>query len=519
LITKRRLLVNSTSGLVSRILNLLVQIWLYQYLIKRISAAEYSLYPVVNALLIFVPPMTVILIAGLSRDVVEAHARNDERRITEIASTMFPVLLAAGIGLAACGVFAARYLGDILKIAPENVSEGRLMVLLLFGSLSLRLILTPFGLGLYACQKFVLSNSLNTSQTVLRAVLLFVLLLGVGPRVLWVVVASVAADLVFQFINTIASIRALPALRFRFDCVRWELLSGLMAFGMWNTIGSIAMTIRQSSDLLILNRFATPVDVNAFQLGSLPDTQIDAALLKLKEPLEPYMIAAHAVGGPAALRNTVARGGRYAMWAACLVAVPLIVFRHEVWSIYLGSKLAVYADVPIVMLLLMARYWIEGPISMVGMAAYAMKRVRKLAMITLVASFANIVATVYFVCFLREGAVGSALGTALSVVMFIPAYVKFNRELLGATVKGMVKATYWRGSLPSVVAGLFALGWRRWMQPHSIPDLLLAAAAVASVYVASLLLFCLDKDEQRKLKQLSSNLSSLRTFKARVSPE
>jgi hypothetical protein len=39
------------------------------------------------------------------------------------------------------------------------------------------------------------------------------------------------------------------------------------------------------------------------------------------------------------------------------------------------------------------------------------------------------------------------------------------------------------------------------------------------VYVASLLLFCLDKDEQRKLKQLSSNLSSLRTFKARVSPE
>jgi O-antigen/teichoic acid export membrane protein len=516
---KRRLMANSTSGLVARFVNLLVQVWLYQYLIKRISAAEYSLYPVVNALLIFVPPMTVILTAGLSRDIVEAHARDDEQRITEITSTIFPVLLAAGTALGAFGLLGAEHLGSILKIAPDYLSEARLMVLLLFGSLSLRLILTPFGVGLYACEKFVLSNALNSLQTLLRAALLFALLFGASPRVLWVVVATVASDVVFLLASTIWSVRVLPGLKFRFDSIRWELLSGLMAFGMWNTIGSIAMTIRQSSDLLILNRFATPVDVNAFQLGSLPDTQIDAALVKMKEPLQPYMIASHTTGGPPAIRSAVARGGCYTMWAACLLAVPLIVFRQQFWAVYLGSKFSVYEDVPIVMVLLMARYWIESPICMVGMAAYAMKRVRTIAMITLAASVSNIVATAYFVCFLHMGAVGSALGTAVSVAIWIPAYVRFNRELLGAAIKGVVRATYWKGSLPSVVAGLFALGWRRWLEPHGIGELIIATAAVSLVYVASLLLFCLDEDEQQKLKRLSGQVFGQREHKALVFPE
>ena len=191
---KQRLMVNSASGLVERFANLAVQIWLYQYLIKRISPAEYSLYPVVTALLVFVPPLLAVLTSGLGRDTVEAHARNDDHRVTEITSTIFPVLLAAAIGLALLALVAAKYLGSILKIAAQDLSEARLMVLLLFGSLSLRLIQVPFGVGLYVREKFVLLNGLNIAYTIIRVGLLFGLLLGAGPRVLWVVVASVGSD-------------------------------------------------------------------------------------------------------------------------------------------------------------------------------------------------------------------------------------------------------------------------------------------------------------------------------------
>lgn len=516
--TKRRLMTNSASGLAERLVNLLVQLWLYQYLIKRISPEEYSLYPVVMALLVFAPPLMALLITGLSRDIVEADACNNHQRVTEITSTMFPVLSAAALGLVLLTLVAAKYLSSILNIAPHNLSEGRLMVLLLFGNLALRAGLSPFGVGLYVCQKFVVINTLNIVNTVIRVALLFILLLGAGPRVLWVVVATVASDVAIVLVGTILSVRALPALKFRFECIHWKMLPSLMTFGFWNMIGSIGLLIRTSSDLLILNRFATPIDVNTFHLASLPDNQINAALDKMKEPLQPHIVAVHSTGGLAALQTPCIRGSRYTMWAALLVATPLMAFRQQLWSHYLGSKLEVYADAPLVMMLLLMRYWVEGPICMLGMAAQAMKRVRTLSILIIAQSLSNVAITVYFVRALHMGAVGSALGTLISLVTWdVFVMWKVTLNFLGLKFGPWFKATVWRAVLPSAVAGLFALGWRHWMQPETIPELLLATAIVASVYLFSLLLFCLDEDEHRQLKQLFAKFSSQKTYKALAS--
>ncbi|HEU5337263.1 MAG TPA: hypothetical protein VFU27_14930, partial [Terriglobales bacterium] len=183
------LILNSASGLAERIVNLLLQVWLYQYLIKRISPEEYSLYPVVTALLVFIPPVMAVLTSGLARYAVEAYTRGDYLQITEITSTIFPVLLGAGLVLAVVGAILTRYLDYVLKIAPHHLSDARLMVLLLFGSLALRFMLTPFGVGLYVCQQFVILNALNLVQTLFRLGLLVALLLGISAHVIWVVVA------------------------------------------------------------------------------------------------------------------------------------------------------------------------------------------------------------------------------------------------------------------------------------------------------------------------------------------
>jgi O-antigen/teichoic acid export membrane protein len=499
----RRLVANSTSGLLAYCVNFAVQVWLYQYLIKRISPAEYSLYPIVVALLVFVSPLMAILAAGLARDTVEAYTRNDHLRVTEITSTMFPVLLAAGSVLALCGVVAAKYLGFLLRIAPEDMSEARLMVLLLFLSVSVRLGLTPFGVGLYVRQKFVLSNALNALQTLTRSILLVALLLGAGPRVLWVVVASVGSDLVFLFAQVAISVRVLPSLRFRFDCIRWQLLPGLINFGFWSMIGCIGAMIRKSSDVLVLNRFATAVDVDTFQLASMTDNQIDSALIKLVEPLEPHMVALHTSGGPAALQGIFTRGCRYILWLTLLAATPLIVFRHQLWSLYLGSKLEVYPAVPLVMVLLLARYWTDMPICLIGQVAYAMNRMRTLALLTIASSVSNLAVTIYFVHSLQMGAVGSALGTLISAMIWSVCVMwAFSLRLLQLKFSPWFRAVLWRGVLPSAVAGFFALGWQHWIKPDNIPSLLLAGILTTSIYVISILLLCLDDKEDRQLKRL-----------------
>ena len=512
--TKRRLIEGSASGLVERLLNLVVQVWLFQHLIKRISPEEYSLYPVVSALMVFVPPLTTVLTAGLARDTMEAHTSGDDRRVTEIISTIFPVLLSTGLCLLAVGLVAVEYLGSILNIAPANLSEGRLMTLLLLGSLVFRLILVPFGVGLYVRQRFVLANTLVILQAVIKVVLLFVLLLGIGPRVLWVVVATVTADAVIVLATTVLSVQTLPALRFRLHCIRWSLLSNLLAFGFWNMICSLGVFIRKSSDVLVLNRFATPVDVDSFQLASLTDNQIDATLIKLVEPVGPHMVALHTTGAVRAMRQLYIRGGRYSLWAALFVATPLIAFRQQLWSHYLGSRFSIYGDVPIVMVLLLARYWLECPIGLLGTAAYAMQRMRTLSLIVIAYALTNLAITIYFVHYLHMGAIGSASGTLVSVLLWVPLIMwKFGLNLLGLKFGEWFKATVWRGSIPSLIAGLFGWGWNFWMQPQTIPELLLATAIVSAIYVLSIVLFCLDQDERLQIRQVFEKISSSSAYK------
>jgi hypothetical protein len=258
--------------------------------------------------------------------------------------------------------------------------------------------------------------------------------------------------------------------------------------------------------------------VNAFHLASLTDNQIDSALEKLAEPMAPQMVALHTNSGKTALQSIYIRGGRYCLWAALFVATPLIAFRQQLWSHYLGSRFEVYASVPTVMVLLLARYWMECPTSFLGMAAYAMKRVRTLSLMVIAYALTNVAITVYFVHFLHLGAIGSALGTLISVVLWVPLVMwKFGLSLLGLEFGEWFKATVWRGILPSVTAGLVGWGWHLWMRPETIPELLVAMLLVASVYVLSILLLCLDEDEHLQLKRLFERFCSPRTYKAFIS--
>ena len=74
LTSKKTVLVNSSSFAITRAINILVLVWLYQHLLKRISPSEYSIYPVLMSLMAFAPLMTGVLTSGIGRYVVEAYA-------------------------------------------------------------------------------------------------------------------------------------------------------------------------------------------------------------------------------------------------------------------------------------------------------------------------------------------------------------------------------------------------------------------------------------------------------------
>jgi len=506
-ISKRLLLINYASSLAVQVINTLVLLGVYRYLAGRIPPEEYALYPVLGSVIVFLPLLTSVLTAGLSRYAVEAYAQDDERRVTQIVSTMFPLTLGAGLVILVGGGVFAWYVDYVLTIAPGQLWEARLMMALMVFSFSFGVSLAPFGVGFYIRQKFVLSNFIGVGRELLRIGLLFVLLFGVSTRVLWLVVASVVSSTCWVLATRVISRRLVPALRFRLSEIRWEMARKLVSFGGWSVVAQLADLIRTSADPLILNKLATPVDVMAFQFGSLPYAHIRSASSLLFGPLMPQLTAMYATGSKDRLRNAYLRGGRYALWVSLFMAVPLIVYCREVIHWFWKG---LYPDAsPVMVLLLVPFLTVYGHV-MVPNLSIAIGQMRPWAIRVIGLQVLNLGLTLYLVGVLKMGAIGSALGTSVVMALIWPVVsAPLGFRLAGTTFRQWFLETLWPGVVPGLAAAAVMLALRSVVHPGTWLSLGLCAGCGMAVYAAVLFGFCMQPADRADFYRLRARFREM----------
>ncbi len=505
-ISKRLVVVNTASGVVARVINISVLVWLHQYLLRRISPEEYQLLPVLTGIILLLPVLTTVLTAGLGRFVVAAYARGDERDITQIVSTMFPLLLAAGSVLLAGGLAFSWYVDRILSIPPDRVWDARIMMALLMLSVGTRPPCAAFAVGLFVRQKFVLHNFLKVADEMLRLVLLFILLFGVSTRVLWVVVANVTAEISMTLVLVVVSRRLIPALRFRRSEIRWERARELMSFGGWNLLSYLAARLRLTVIPLILNRLATPMDVNMYYIGSLPRRQIELWGDVLATPLSPVVTGMHAIGAKERVRNVYMRGGRMALWVTLMVALPAIIYSRTLIRLYIGNA---FMDAAVVIAFTLACLPLHNGAWMIWHVANATGRIRALGIRSLVIQLLVIGATFYLVREHGWGAVGAAFASfGIAVATTSLTLWPLGLKLANVEFATWVRQTLVPGLAPGCVAAVAWVALDIVAKPNSWIGLGLCTGLGILCYTAILVGFCLEPRDKQDLATILTKVKS-----------
>lgn len=505
-ISKRLVLVNTASGIAARVINISVLVWLHQYLLRRISPEEYQLLPVLTGIILLLPLLTTVLTAGLGRFVVAAYARGDERDITQIVSTMFPLLLVVGSILLAGGLAFSWYVDRILSIPPDRVWDARIMMALLMLSVGTRPPCAAFTVGLFVRQKFVLHNFLKVIDEMLRLVLLFILLFGVSTRVLWVVVANVTAEISMTIVLVVVSRRLIPALRFRRGEIRWERAREIVSFGGWNFLGYLAWRLRLTVIPLILNRLATPMDVNMYYIGSLPRRQIELWGDVLATPLSPVVTGMHAMGAKERVRSVYMRGGRISLWVTLMAALPAIIYSRTLIRLYIGNE---FMDAAVVIAFTLACLPITNGAWMIWHVANATGRIRALGIRALVIQLLVIGVTFYLVREHGWGAVGAAFASfGIGVVTTAITLWPLGLKLANVEFATWVRQTLVPGLAPGCVAAVAWVALDLVAKPDSWIGLSLCTGLGILCYTGMLLGFCL---EPRDKKDLATILTGIRS--------
>ncbi len=499
-ISKRVVLINTASAVLAKLIYLSVVVWLNAYLLRRISAEELQLWPLLLSWIALLPLFTPILTAGLGRFVLEAYAKGDDRAVTRIVSTMFLPLLGAAVVILAGGALLAWHIDKILIVPAEQLWDARIMMALLILAAAVKPPCTAFSVSFFVQQKFALYNVISVASELFRVLLLFVLLFGVSTRLLWAVVANVATELTLGVVLLVMSRRMIPALRFRIREIRWEQARELMSFGGWNFLSNMAIRLRETVVFLLLNRLATPFDVVVFNTGFVGRRQLDAWVDTLGGPLYPVVTSMHALGAKDRIRAIYLRGGRIILWVMLMIGLPATLYAEPIIRLYATRT---YLEAAVVMVLTLAELPLAYGVWMIWQVASATDRLRPTSLCVLGAQVANVVLVFYAVRVLGWGASGVALALFIvGVLSEILVLWPLGLKLSGATFGAWVRETLVPGLTPGWVASVVWAALGLVLEPDSWAALGLCTAIGLLCYWAVLLLFCLEPRDREDLTKL-----------------
>lgn len=127
-VSKKLVVVNTISSLLTQLFSLTFLFWLHRYLLQRISTEEYGLLPVVMTVMVFAPLLTTIFTSGVGRYLIEAYAQGNKYRVTQIVSSIMTFIVGvASLVSILRGVFVL-HIDKLLNIPAGRVSEALVTV-------------------------------------------------------------------------------------------------------------------------------------------------------------------------------------------------------------------------------------------------------------------------------------------------------------------------------------------------------------------------------------------------------
>jgi len=506
-VSKQKVIINSASSLLTRLVSVTVLVWMYQYLLKRIDVEEYSLLPVVTAVMAVTPVFTTIFTSGLGRFIIEAYAKGDKERVTEIVSSVVPFIMGAAVLILILIGFLTWNIEKILNIPLGRESEASIMMFLLLVALLNSFLLSPYTVGFHVKQKFIALNLIRLGVEILRTGLLLYFLLVLGPKVLYVVIATTASNICGVFLETFISRRMVPSLKFKIKSFRLQTAREVLSFGGWTFFGQVFYLIRTAADPIILNLYASHLDVAIFHIGSIFSRQLESLKGLIFPPLLPPLIALHVAGKKERIREHFYRINKYIMWSLLVFVIPTIIFRQEFYNLYIGQE---YNTASTIAGLLFIPSIIGMGIQMVWQIAPAIGKIKSFALISSCLEFSTLLLTLFLVIGLGMGAIGAALSACIIGLAGMTFFVlPLGLKLIEGSLKEWLKETWLPGILPSFAG----LGVWQTLQRVLTAETWLSLGGYfligALIYTLFLFLFCLDDEDRDNLKKMRKKIYDL----------
>lgn len=400
------------------ILGVVVSLVYTPFMIKLLGQSEYGLYNTVASTISMMSVLSLGFNSSYIRYFSRYKAKHDREGIKKLNGLFILIFTVIGVVALVCGLYLSNHLHFVFKdgLTEAEYSLAKKLLILLTINLAISFPMSVFSNIISAHERFVFLKLLGVIKTVCSPLIALMLLLA-GYRSVALVMATIILSL---FTDLMYLFYVLIKLKERFIFCRFEhgLFKDIFVYTSFIAINIVVDQINWNIDKLLLARFKGTVAVAVYSVGYTLSTyynMISTAVSGVFTPMVHRIInETHndSVVQRKCLTDLFIRVGRVQFLILGLVATGMIFFGKAFIGLWAGPG---YEEAYYVVLLLALPATIPL-IQNVGIEIQRAENKHKFrSIVYLIMAFVNLVVSICL-CQLW-GAVGSAIGTAMSLIL------------------------------------------------------------------------------------------------------
>lgn len=506
--TKNQIQTAAVLSYLQIILSVLIGIFYTPIMLRLLGKSEYGLYNTVSSII----SMLAVLSMGFNSCYIRYYSKykneeNSQDKIYKLNGLFLLIFLIIGAIALICGLVLCSNLRLVFDegLTQEEYKVARTLLLLLSINLSISFPMSVFSNIISAHERFVFLKSLNIVKTVASPFLSIpLLLLGFRSVSLVVVtlVVSIAIDIVF-FCYLKLNLKQ----RFIFKNFESGIIKSLFGYTFFVALHMIVDQINWNVDKVLLSRFKGTEETAIYSVGYTLYSYYMSIGLPIAGMLTPRI---HSLVEQTRDRLDVRRReltdvfikvGRIQWIILGLIMTGLVFFGKPFIAFWAGSG---YEQSYYVCLLLV----IPGTVDLIQNVGIEVQRAqnkhRFRAYVYVAMALVNVLLSIYLCS--RYGAIGSAVGTAISLILVqgliinIYLHKKCNVDVI------RFWANILRMSVGLILPCLLGVAINYFFDLNSLVVLIIAIAIYTLVYFISMLLLGMNEVERGFVKKIFNKL-------------
>lgn len=250
------------------ILNMLVGITYTPFLIRMLGQSEYGLYSIVYSVISYLTVMDM----GFGNAIVIYTARyinqGDKEKQDKLHGMFMVIYCIIGIIASILGIILYLNVNLLFgnSMTLNEISEAKVMMLILTFNLAVTFPLSIFGNIIVAHEKFIISKIIKIVQIILQPMLMIPLLF-MGYKAIAMVVVITIINIFCLILNEIVAIKKLDT-KIKFQGFDFKLLKEIFAYSFFIFLNQIIDRINWSMDQFILGSIAGTVATAVYAVAS-----------------------------------------------------------------------------------------------------------------------------------------------------------------------------------------------------------------------------------------------------------